>query len=42
MVPGDPELIARAERLERGIPLHPLVIDELRELGDERGVPAPF
>lgn len=42
MVPGDPELIARADRLERGIPLHPLVVDELRELGEERGVPAPF
>lgn len=42
MVPGDPELIARADRLERGIPLHPLVVDDLRELGTRKGVPAPF
>lgn len=42
MVPGDPETIARADRIERGIPLHPLVIQDLRELGDECGVKAPF
>ncbi|HBY45559.1 MAG TPA: oxidoreductase [Chloroflexi bacterium] len=41
MIPGDPEAIALADRLERGIPLHPSVTDELRELGDERGVPYP-
>jgi LDH2 family malate/lactate/ureidoglycolate dehydrogenase len=41
-VPGDPEAIARADRLERGIPLHPLVIDDLRALGERKGVPAPF
>lgn len=42
MVPGDPELIARADRLERGIPLHPNVVAELRGLGEECGVACPF
>jgi L-2-hydroxycarboxylate dehydrogenase (NAD+) len=42
MVPGDPELIAKADRLERGIPLHPLVIEDLRDVGERKGVPAPF
>lgn len=41
MIPGDPEAIALADRLERGIPLHPSVVEELRELGQERGVPYP-
>jgi LDH2 family malate/lactate/ureidoglycolate dehydrogenase len=42
MIPGDPEAIAYADRSERGIPLHPLVTDDLRELGQERGVPFPM
>lgn len=41
-VPGDPEDIAEADRRERGIPLHSSVIDELRRLGEEVGVSAPF
>ncbi|HET9017583.1 MAG TPA: Ldh family oxidoreductase [Thermomicrobiaceae bacterium] len=41
-VPGDPEDIALADRLERGIPVHPKVVDQLRALGEETGVPAPF
>ncbi len=42
MVPGDPEMIAKADRLERGIPLHPIVIEDLRDVGERKGVPAPF
>jgi LDH2 family malate/lactate/ureidoglycolate dehydrogenase len=42
MVPGDPEALARADRIERGIPLHDGVVAELRQLGQERGVQAPF
>lgn len=41
-VPGDPEAIAYADRTERGIPLHPEVIAELRALGEARGIPAPL
>jgi L-2-hydroxycarboxylate dehydrogenase (NAD+) len=41
-VPGDPEAIAYADRSERGIPLHPAVIEELRTMGAARGIPAPF
>lgn len=41
-VPGDPEAIAYADRSERGIPLHPEVIAELRALGEERNIPVPF
>lgn len=42
MVPGDPEAIARADRLERGIPLHPQVLDELQQIGADRGVRVPW
>ncbi len=42
LVPGDPEDIAEADRRERGIPVHPSVLDELRKLGTEVGVNAPF
>lgn len=41
-VPGDPEDIAEADRRERGIPVHPKVLDDLRRIGDEVGVAAPF
>ena len=41
-VPGDPEDIALADRLERGIPVHPTVVEQLRALGAETGVPVPF
>ncbi len=41
-VPGDPEDIAEADRRERGIPVHPSVLDDLRKLGEEVGVHAPF
>ncbi len=41
-VPGDPEAIARIERLERGVTIHPQVVEELRGLGAERGIPTPF
>ncbi|HVB64122.1 MAG TPA: Ldh family oxidoreductase, partial [Nitrolancea sp.] len=41
-VPGDPEDIAEADRRERGIPVHASVLDELRALGEEVGIKAPF
>jgi len=41
-VPGDLERIAEADRLERGVPVHPKVIDDLRQIGQEVGVAAPF
>ncbi|HMM43861.1 MAG TPA: Ldh family oxidoreductase [Thermomicrobiales bacterium] len=41
MIPGDPEAITLADCLERGIALHPSVVEDLRELGEERGVPYP-
>lgn len=42
MVPGDPEAIAYADRSERGIPVHPVVVDELRAMGEAAGVNVPF
>ena len=41
-VPGDPERIAEADRLERGVPVNPKVLDDLRQIGQEVGVRAPF
>lgn len=41
-VPGDPEAIAYADRTERGVPVHPVVVEELRELAREVGVRTPF
>jgi LDH2 family malate/lactate/ureidoglycolate dehydrogenase len=41
-IPGDLEEIAAADRRAHGIPVHPKVIAELRELGAELGVPVPF
>ncbi|CAN5831540.1 Ldh family oxidoreductase [soil metagenome] len=42
MVPGDPEREAYADRTERGIPVHPEVVETLRELGTDAGVDVPF
>ena len=42
MVPGDPEAIAYADRTERGVPVHPVVVDELRAIGEAAGVNVPF
>ena len=42
MVPGDPEAIAYADRSERGIPVHPVVVAELRAIGESAGVDVPF
>lgn len=42
MVPGDPEKIAYEDRSERGVPVHPVVVDELRAIGTEAGVEIPF
>ena len=41
-VPGDPEREAYADRTERGIPVHPEVVETLREIGSEAGVEVPF
>lgn len=41
-VPGDLEDIAEADRRANGIPVHPKVVAELRALGAEVGVAAPF
>ena len=42
MVPGDPEREAYTDRIERGIPVHPEVVENLRELGTDAGVEIPF
>ena len=39
---GDPEAIAYADRVERGVPVHPVVVEELRALAAERGLNVPF
>jgi L-2-hydroxycarboxylate dehydrogenase (NAD+) len=42
MIPGEPEYEAEAERRANGIPLHPTVVEEIRRIGQEVGVEAPF
>lgn len=42
MVPGDPEAEAYTDRTERGIPVHPEVVETLREIGTDAGVEVPF
>ena len=42
MVPGDPEREAYEDRTERGIPVHPEVVETLREVGTDAGVDIPF
>ncbi len=39
IIPGDPERIMHAERLEQGIPLNPKVVEDLKALGEKLGVP---
>lgn len=39
MIPGDPERQATAERRRHGVPLLPVVVDSLRQLASETGVP---
>ncbi len=40
-VHGEKELDAESDRLQNGIPLHPVVVDSLRGLATELGVPLP-
>jgi L-2-hydroxycarboxylate dehydrogenase (NAD+) len=42
MIPGEPEYDAEADRRENGIPVHPSVVEQIREIGREVGVEAPF
>jgi len=39
LIPGDPERAAEARRLKEGVPLTPAVIDELRAVSAQSGVP---
>lgn len=39
LIPGDPERLAEAERRATGIPLVPAVIDDLRFVAEQTGVP---
>src|SRR5262249_22261324 len=39
LLPGDPERAAEAERERQGIPLLPAVVEELREVARQTGVP---
>jgi LDH2 family malate/lactate/ureidoglycolate dehydrogenase len=39
MVSGDPEWKAEAERLKNGIPVHPEVINDLKQLAAELELP---
>ena len=41
VIPGDPEEIARADRLKHGVPLDEESIEQLISLGEQRGVPFP-
>lgn len=42
MIPGEPEYEAEADRRVNGIPVHPTVVEEIRMIGREVGVEAPF
>ena len=39
VIPGDPERITEAERLNTGIPLLPAVVEDLSDLGEKFGIP---
>jgi LDH2 family malate/lactate/ureidoglycolate dehydrogenase len=41
-IPGELEFIRERERRERGIPLQARVLEELRAIGKEYGVPVEF
>jgi LDH2 family malate/lactate/ureidoglycolate dehydrogenase len=41
-IPGDAERVAHADRSERGVPVHPSVLDDMRALGERLGVRTPF
>lgn len=41
-IPGDAEREAYADRVERGVPVHPSVIADMRALGEARGLHVPF
>ena len=38
-IPGDPEREAEAIRTEQGIPLVPAVVDDLRDIAAQTGIP---
>lgn len=42
VIPGEPEYEAEADRRSNGIPIHPVVVEQIREIGREVGVEAPF
>jgi L-2-hydroxycarboxylate dehydrogenase (NAD+) len=42
VIPGEPEFLAEQDRRVNGIPVHPTVVAEIREIGREVGVEAPF
>jgi L-2-hydroxycarboxylate dehydrogenase (NAD+) len=42
IIPGEPEALMKEERLKHGIPLHPLVIQDLQEISKKYGVPLPI
>jgi LDH2 family malate/lactate/ureidoglycolate dehydrogenase len=39
LIPGDPERQAEQERREKGVPLIPAVVEELRDISAKTGVP---
>lgn len=39
LIPGDPERQAQEERREKGVPLFPAVIEELRDISSKTGIP---
>src|SRR6478735_2317472 len=39
VIPGDPERVMHAERLQQGIPLNPKVVEDLKVLGEKLGIP---
>jgi len=41
-IPGEPEFLREKERREKGIPLQIKIVEELRAVGKEFGVPAEF
>jgi LDH2 family malate/lactate/ureidoglycolate dehydrogenase len=38
IIPGEPECETKAERLQKGIPLNELVVEDLKKLGSELGI----
>jgi LDH2 family malate/lactate/ureidoglycolate dehydrogenase len=39
IIPGEPEMAYFSERMEKGIPLNPIVVDQLKKISEKLEIP---